>query len=124
MRHSGSNTLRPWQLQTLLADRRAKSAEVFAETPNGGLELRDAAQQDGSAEIGTHRQILRKSGQPSKCSKWSKTSPLTGDGRGSSLLVLTTAEPSPKPAVLALNTWSLLNAMPITNLSGIVLLET
>jgi hypothetical protein len=38
----------------LLADGRAQVAEVFAEAPNGGLELRDAAQQDGSAEIGVH----------------------------------------------------------------------
>ena len=41
---------------------------------------------------------------------------------GSSLLVLTTGEPSPKPAEHALNKWTLVAAMPITNLSGIALL--
>ena len=71
VRHSGSNTPRPWQLHTLLADGRAQVAQVFAETPNGGLKLRDAAQQDGSTEIGAHTRILSKSRQPSKCSKWS-----------------------------------------------------
>jgi hypothetical protein len=61
-------------LHTLLADGRAQAAQVFAETPNGGLKLRDTAQQDGSAEIGAHRRILSKSGQPSKCGKWSQLS--------------------------------------------------
>ncbi len=45
VRHSGSNASCPWQLQPLLADCRAQSAEVFAEAPDGGLELRDAAVQ-------------------------------------------------------------------------------
>jgi hypothetical protein len=52
--------MRPWQLQPLLADRRAQAAEVFAQAPDGGFELRDAAQQDSSAEIGAHRRILRR----------------------------------------------------------------
>lgn len=34
----------------------------------------------------------------------------------------TTGEPSPKPAEHALNKWTLVAAMPITNLSGIALL--
>ena len=66
MRHSGSNASCPWQLKPLLADRGAQSAEVFAEAPYGRLELRDAAEQDWSAEIGAHTRILSKSGQPSK----------------------------------------------------------
>ena len=97
MGHSGSKTLRPWQLQPLLADRRAQSAEVFAEAPDGGLELCDAAEQDWSAEIGAHARILSKSGQPSKCGKWSQPPAPTGDGRGGSQFVLTIGEPSPKP---------------------------
>jgi hypothetical protein len=121
VRHSGSNTPRPWQLDTLLADGRAQAAQVFAETPNRGLKLRDAAQQDGSAEIGAHGRILSKAQQPSKCSKWSKTPPLTGDRRGSSLLVLTTGGPSPKPAEHALNKRTQVAAMPISMLSGIAL---
>ncbi len=57
MCRSRSNTSRPWLLQTLLADRRAKAAEVVAEAPNGGFELRDAAQQDRGIEIGAHSQV-------------------------------------------------------------------
>jgi hypothetical protein len=70
VRHSGSNASCPWQLQPLLADRSAQSAEVFAEAPDGRLKLRDAAQQDWSAEIGAHARILSKSGQQSKYCKW------------------------------------------------------
>jgi hypothetical protein len=98
----------------LLADRRAKRAEVFAEAPNGGLELRDAAQQDGSAEIGAHRRILSNSGQPGKCGKWRQSTTQTGDGRGDSPLVLTNGEPSPNPAVQVWNERDVVAAMSIT----------
>ena len=108
----------------MLADRRAKGAEVFAEAPNGGLELRDAAQQDGSAEIGVHTDILSKSGQPSKCGKWSQAAPPTGDGRGGSPLVLTKGKPGPKSAVPDLNKLALGSAIPISVLSGIALPES
>jgi hypothetical protein len=80
--HSGASASGAWQLQPLLADRRAKSAQVFAEAPNGGLELRDAAQQDGSAEIGAHTMILSKFGQPSKYEKWRQLATNKCDGRG------------------------------------------
>ncbi|CAD5366905.1 hypothetical protein RA210_U10559 [Rubrivivax sp. A210] len=43
VRDPGSNASCLRQLQPLLADCRAKSAEVFAEAPNGGLKPRDAA---------------------------------------------------------------------------------
>ena len=122
VRRSGLNTSRPWQLQPLLADRRAKSAEVFAEASNGGFELRDAAQQDGSAEIGAHVWILSKSGQLSKCSKRRHQATPTGDGGGGSPFVLSKGELSPNPAAQVLNEWALVTAMPITNLNGIALL--
>ena len=45
---------RPRRLQPLLAHYRAKAAEVFAEAPNGGFELRDPAQQDRGTEVDAH----------------------------------------------------------------------
>jgi len=66
VRHSRSNTSRPRYFYALFADRRAQAAEVFAEAPNGGFELRDPAQQDRGTEIGAHKVILSKSGQLSK----------------------------------------------------------
>jgi hypothetical protein len=62
-----------WQLLPLLADRRAKNAELFAEPPNGGLKLRNAAQQDGGAEIGAHGHTLCESCHSSKRGKWRQT---------------------------------------------------
>jgi hypothetical protein len=108
VRHPGSNASRPWQLQPLIAYSRAKSAEVCAEAPNGGLELRDAAQQYGSAEIGAHTRILSKSGQLSKCGKWSQSAPPAGDRGGGPQFVLTNGEPSLEPAVPALKNGLLL----------------
>ena len=63
MCRSRSNTSRPQWLQPLPADRRAKTAEVLAETPYGGFELRDPAQEYGGADIGAHVSILGKRGQ-------------------------------------------------------------
>ena len=51
-RHSGSNASCLWLSQPWLADCQPHAAEAFAETPNGGLDLLDAAQQDGRAEVG------------------------------------------------------------------------
>lgn len=76
-----------------------QSAEVFAEAPNGGLELGDAAQQDRSAEISAHGRILSKSRQPSKGSKWRKVATPTDDGHNDSPLELVRGEPRPSLAV-------------------------
>lgn len=80
MRPSGSNASRPWQLQPLLADCRAQSAEVFAEATDGGLKLRDAAEQDWRAEIGALARILSESGQRSKYGKWRQLTMTSCDG--------------------------------------------
>jgi len=66
-----------------------------------------------------HTDILSKSGQPSKCGKWSQAAPPTGDGRGGSPLVLTKGKPGPKSAVPDLNKLALGSAIPISNISGI-----
>jgi hypothetical protein len=68
----------------LLADCGAQGAEVFAEAPDGGLKLRDAAQKDGSAESGTHRGTISKSGHPSKYGKQRQLTTTSGDGRSDS----------------------------------------
>jgi hypothetical protein len=101
VRHSGFDTLRPWQLQPLPAHRQAQAAEVCAQAPNGGLELHDAAQQSWGTEIGAHLQTLSKFGQPGKCSKRRDPATPTGGGRGGLPLVLARGEPSANPAVPA-----------------------
>ena len=52
--HSRSRASHLRQVYALLADRRAQAAEIFAEAPNSGFELRDPAQQDRSTQIDTH----------------------------------------------------------------------
>ena len=60
MRLSFSSASCSWQLRPLLADRSAQAAEVVAEPPNGGLELRDAAQQHGDAFVARAQALLSK----------------------------------------------------------------
>jgi hypothetical protein len=71
VRHTFSNASCSWQLQPLFVDRRTQAAQVVAEALNGGLELRDAAQQHRGTEVSAdtriaHASMLRQFEKPSK----------------------------------------------------------